>query len=237
MALFKSHVLTQASGSVAGLTYSRSRAGLVLRNRSTPVNRQTSRQLAVRNAITILVNTWTETLTQAQRNRWNVYAANVPITNRLGDQRTTTGQNWFIASNTPRIQAHPLAGFISTIVTLAPVTFTRGDYSTPTFVADAAAGIDIAFDDTDPFNSSTENALLVYMHRPANRAQRSPHNHSRLVATIGNGEGSPFNISPVQAANNAFPLNTGNAIALSFVQTLNTGQLAAKRTVGPVLVT
>jgi len=237
MALFKSQVLTQASGSVAGLTYSRGRSGLVLRNRTIPVNTQTARQSAVRNALTTLVIAWIETLTAAQRAAWELYAANVPVTNALGDSRNISGQNWFIAANTPRIQFATLGLLDAPIIPTAPRQFDRGDFHTPTFVADAAAGITVTFDPTDDFNSDTDQGLLWYMHRPHNSARRTSPNHKRALMSINDGATSPVNIAASFVASQAFPLNSGNAISLSFVQTLNTGKLSTIRTIGPQLVT
>lgn len=95
---------TQISGSIGGTTYSHNRFGAYKRNRSIPVNPNTARQVAVRNAVRSIAIAWQNTLTQVQRDAWNVYASNVSWQNRLGQTVTLTGLNHYIRSNTPRVQ-------------------------------------------------------------------------------------------------------------------------------------
>lgn len=94
----------QRSGSSGGTVWSHNRSGAYIRARSIPVNPNTARQVAVRNAVRSLTIAWQNTLTQAQRDAWNVYAANVSWLNRLGQSITLTGLNQYIRSNTPRVQ-------------------------------------------------------------------------------------------------------------------------------------
>lgn len=95
---------TQVSGSIGGTTFSHNRSGAYKRNRSIPVNPNTARQQAVRNAVTSIAIAWDLTLSQAQRDAWNVYAAAVNWTNKLGQSIKLTGLNHFIRSNTPLVQ-------------------------------------------------------------------------------------------------------------------------------------
>lgn len=95
---------TQISGSIGGTTWSHNRFGAYKRNRSVPVNPNTARQVAVRNAVTSITIAWQNTLTQAQRDAWNVYAANVTWLNKLGQSVKLTGLNHYVRSNTPRVQ-------------------------------------------------------------------------------------------------------------------------------------
>lgn len=94
---------TQKSGSTGGTTHSRNRFGAYERSRSMPVNPNTARQVAVRNAVRSIAIAWDQTLTQVQRDAWNLYAANVAWTNKLGQATNLTGLNMFIRSNTPRV--------------------------------------------------------------------------------------------------------------------------------------
>ena len=95
----------QQSGSIGGVVYSHNRFGAYRRNRSVPVNPNTDRQVAVRNIVRSLAIAWQLTLTQDQRDAWDVYAANVTWKNHLGQDVLLTGLNHYIRSNTPRIQA------------------------------------------------------------------------------------------------------------------------------------
>lgn len=96
---------TQMSGSAGGTTHSRNRSGAYIRNRSMPVNPNTARQVAVRNAVRSIAIAWQNSLTQAQRDGWNWYANSdgTTWTNKLGQTISLTGLNMFIRSNTPRV--------------------------------------------------------------------------------------------------------------------------------------
>jgi hypothetical protein len=91
---------TQVSGSIGGTTFSHNRFGSYKRNRSIPVNPNTDRQVAIRNAIRSLTIAWANTLTPAQREAWEVYASNVVWKNKLGQNVWLTGLNHYVRSNT-----------------------------------------------------------------------------------------------------------------------------------------
>ena len=95
---------TQMSGSSGGTTFSHNRFGAYRRNRSIPVNPNTDRQVAVRNAVRALTIAWQNTLTQDQRDAWETYADNVPWQNKLGQSVLLTGLNHYVRSNTPLVQ-------------------------------------------------------------------------------------------------------------------------------------
>lgn len=94
---------TQISGSIGGTTWSHNRFGAYKRNRSIPVNPNTSRQVAVRNAVRSIAIAWETVLTEVQRGAWETYAAGVDWINKLGQTVNLTGLNHFIRSNTPRV--------------------------------------------------------------------------------------------------------------------------------------
>lgn len=161
---FKSQIITQASGSIGGITASHNRGGMYFRARSIPTNPGTSFQTAVRNIMTSLVTYWTETLTAAQRTSWNVYAANVPRLDTLGESRLITGQQTFISYNTPRIQA----GLPQ--VDDGPTIYDRGDFDN-TLTVNASASTDdvvVTFDNGLTWANEDDAALLVYSSMPQN---------------------------------------------------------------------
>lgn len=91
MALFKSNLLAQASGSLNGTTFSRNKGGAYIRGRGIPSNPQTDRQDQVRTAMAVISKAWKNTLTQNQRDQWNAYGANLQVINRLGDTTQLSG--------------------------------------------------------------------------------------------------------------------------------------------------
>lgn len=88
----------QLSGSVGGVTASHNRYGQYLRNRTVPVNPNTDRQQAVREAFATATTSWRD-LTNAQREAWTAYANQTPVLNRLGESVTLTGQAMYVRTN------------------------------------------------------------------------------------------------------------------------------------------
>lgn len=158
---FKSPVYSSASGAIAGLVYSHNSGGLYTRSRAVPTNPSSPQQVAVRNAVAGLSNYWSSVLTAAQRDAWNVYAANVPLVGPLGDARQVSGIAQYVRSNVPRIQAS------LTRVDDGPSTFTVGSFTNPTLTGVASTGvISIAFTNTDDWANAAGGAMLVYTSRP-----------------------------------------------------------------------
>lgn len=237
MALFKSHLVTQASGSVGGTTYSHTRSGLYMRARSIPVNPNTANQLAVRAALTTLVTVWTQTLTPARRAAWDLYAANTPVVNALGDPINLSGQNWFIAANTPRIQSNTKIPTtpISPIYD-APTVFDRGAFDSPTYVASEAAGITVSFNAADTWNQAA-GAMFVYQGRPQNPSRNFYKGPFRLIAAFDGSTPatSPINISAATVALLGYPFVVGQNLSVRFVVSQADCRLSSPRVVGPQL--
>lgn len=135
---FKSHILTQASGSVGGTTYATNRSGLYMRARAIPTNPGTALQTIVRNAFSTLTTRW-GTLTDTQRANWAIYANNVPWKNTLGDSIKLTGPTMYVGSNTPRIQAG------DSIIDNAPTSFTVPAIASPDLYQDVLTPFAVNF--------------------------------------------------------------------------------------------
>jgi len=118
---FKSEIVTQASGSIGGTTYSHNRGGMYRRARSVPTNPNTTKQQAVRSIFSGLVSAWLNTLTQANRDTWKTYADNTPRMDSLGNELILTGQQMYVGANTGRQQV----GLSS--VANGPTTYNRGE--------------------------------------------------------------------------------------------------------------
>lgn len=153
---FKSALVTEASGSVGGMTASHNRFGLYLRARAIPVNGMTVLQQAVRNAIAQITTAWSATLTQAQRDAWEAYANAVPISDRLGSQRFLTGLNWYCACNVPRLQAG------LTRVDNGPTDLLMAEGTAPVATVTAPSTLSVAFTNSDAWAGEVGGALLVY---------------------------------------------------------------------------
>lgn len=158
--LIQSPLLTKASGALAGMVGSHNKGGMYLRGRATPTNPSTSFQQAIRNAINQLSTAWSNTLTQAQRDAWDVYAANQPLTNRLGESRNVPGLAQYTRSNVPRLQAG------ATRIDDAPTTFTLPSFTVSAVSASEATQLlSITFDVADAWNAD-DGWLPILCSRP-----------------------------------------------------------------------
>ncbi len=196
--LFKSQVLTQASGSVGGMTYTRTRSGLTVRARSVPVQPVSPFRAAVQSALAALSILWSQTLTDAERAAWTLYAANTPYVNALGDPLILSGQQIFIACNTPRLQATQPA------ITTAPTIFGLGSLAAYGINYVIAAGVGtLSFLNTDQWANDTGGALLIYVSQAVPIARnffKGPYRYAGKVdGDPMTPPTSPATISPVPA--------------------------------------
>lgn len=86
--------MTDGRGKVGGHVVSKNRAGSYVRTKVTPVNPQSTAQLAVRNRLTSFSQSWSA-LTQEQRDAWNGSVSDYARTDIFGDLRNPTGFNLF----------------------------------------------------------------------------------------------------------------------------------------------
>jgi hypothetical protein len=101
MAKAKSHLMSIIRGSVAGVTYlSGPDHQLVMRQRTTPVNPQTTRQSQMRSEFSGAAARW-NALTPNQRRAWEQYAETVTIENPV-DNFNPSGRSLFIGNISTR---------------------------------------------------------------------------------------------------------------------------------------
>lgn len=217
MALFKSQVLTQASGSVGGMTYTRTRSGLTIRARSIPVQPVSPARDAVQASMATLSNRWSNILTDAQRSAWSVWAASSPYVNKLGDPLILSGQQAFIANNSPRLQG------AFNIIDAAPPIFGLGNLSAVTVTAAAlASALTVNFVNTDNAFQNTDGGLLVYVTPPLPAARnfiKGPYRYAGKVAGAAILPTSPATLT------SPFTMTGGQKIAWRAYAVQDNGQL------------
>ena len=163
--LFKPILGSQLSGSLGGITASHNAGGSYFRQRATPTNPNSVFQQAVRNAMSILSTAWVDTLTQVQRDAWAVYADNVKVVNRIGDQINIPPLSMFNRSNVGRLQVGlPRQD-------AAPVIFDIGSFTEVEFALDEPNDeVDVTFENTDDWANEDDSAMLVYASAPQNQS-------------------------------------------------------------------
>lgn len=91
--------VAQMSGSEAGRTYARNKGGAYIRNRTTPLNPNSTFQQTVRARVNTLSKAWGGTLTNAQRDSWIAFSAANPITDVFGESLQLTGAQMYLRLN------------------------------------------------------------------------------------------------------------------------------------------
>lgn len=129
MALIKSTILAQISGSINGVTFAHNRGGAYARNRSLPSNPGTDRQDQVRTAMASLSKAWGESLTEMQRAAWRIFGSQQQVQNRLGDTITLSGIAAFNRVNLFRMST------LGAAMTEDPPEMTGGEDPAPTFLS------------------------------------------------------------------------------------------------------
>lgn len=196
----------QRSGKQGGMVWSHNAGGPYVRTRSIPVNPQTDRQVAVRNAVRNLSIAWETVLTQANRDGWDVYAANVTWVNRLGQSIKLSGLNHYVRSNTQKI----VSG-IATIDT-APAIQDIGDAEDALAATASEATQDLTIDGNAVGLWVGEAAAWQYyfMGLPQNASRKFFGGPYRFVTAVPGAGPPPF---PVVIAA-PFPFQEGQRIWL-----------------------
>lgn len=167
---FTSPVYSAASGSVAGVTYSRNKGGMYTRSRAIPSNPNSASQLTVRDNLTVSSQAWSG-LTQAQRDEWNALAPTVAWTNTLGQSIQLSGINLFNQVNSLRL----LAGMA--VLEAAPADVVRVDVPLVEAVETSAGSLDV----TTTNSFAATDKLLVFVSRPTNPGRSTAAQPKRFV--------------------------------------------------------
>ncbi|MCH8992650.1 MAG: hypothetical protein IIA44_13015 [Acidobacteria bacterium] len=225
--LFKSQILTQASGSIGGITASHNRGGMYFRARAIPTDPNTPAQATIRSIFSALVDRWSSILTSVQRGSWDVYADLVPLPGPLGDPITVSGFNHFVRSNVPRSRA------TRPIVDTAPPFPTLGlmGLVAVTSVSAATQAVTFTFDDTDLWNVADGFGQVQH-----SRGQNNSINFFRgpyRQAGFFNGDGPA--VSPAVIAV-PFVITEGQNMFFRVRASFPDGKLTAAQFIGPVIV-
>lgn len=160
--------ITQMSGSIGGTTFARNSSGNYARSRTKPTNPNTALQQRVRNAVGMLSDRWSNTLTAGQRIAWALYASNVVMLNKLGESVHHSGYNHFQRSNSF------LSQYGMTIIDAGPVVFElpAKDPVLSITASEATQRYELTFDDNLAWCSEDDAYMPCLLGAPQN-AQRN----------------------------------------------------------------
>lgn len=216
----KSSLMTEASGSIGGITASHNRGGLYLRARVIPVNPNTPQQQAIRGFVAQLSSLWLSVLSALQRGAWDTYALNVPLPDRLGEPRNVGGLAMYIRSNVPRLQVGlPRVDDGPTIYNLG--AYTAGTFAPP---SEATQASDVVFAATDAWVGEDDAAMIFFWSRAQNSSVNYFKGPYRSTTTIlGDLALPPTPPLPIDAS---FPFVAGQAVFVRQNVTRADGRLA-----------
>lgn len=227
--LFKSGIITAASGSLGGLTASHNRGGQYLRARVIPTNPSSGPQVAIRAIFGSLATAW-QTLTDDQRAAWTTYAINVPVINRLGDPINLTGQQMYIRNNTAAVQVGlPRVDDGPTIFAsdaLSPVTLLPVETNNL---------IGVEFDTTDEWANEAGGALLVYASRQKAATVNFFKGPYRFAGTVDGADPVPPT-SPATNITNVFEQSLLNVMFGRVLSVRVDGRISPVQFIGPNLI-
>lgn len=181
--LFKPLLGTDLSGKVGGIVASHNRGGAYFRAATIPTNPNTPFQQVVRASVAQLAAQWESTLTQLQRDAWAVYATNVTLTNRIGEQMNVTPLDMYVRSNVARQQiGSSRVDDAPTIFNLGAKTFQDAGVAS---VALQSVGVNFGTDIlADPWANESNSFMIVYISRPQNVGIGFFRGPYRFAATI-----------------------------------------------------
>lgn len=222
--IFLGTILGPMSGSLNGITFSHNKGGQYARMRATPTDPATVQQVAMRNYVSQLSNRWADTLTQAQRDAWDVYASNVPRPNKMGGTQLLSGIAHYIRSNSVRLQADPTS-LVLPLVDDGPTTFNVGSYETPTVTTTTPfTDVTLIIQSGQAWAAEDGAAMLCWTSRPVSPTKKFFKGPYRIVAPFLGNSTTP--LAGVQSTTAAFPWVSGGASFARLNVTRSDGRLS-----------
>lgn len=177
-------LVSSVKGSVGGTTFQSNASGEIIRKRPQVHKASTTKQTQAHARLQTLLSQW-QTLTQAQRDAWYIYARTWPKVNKFGQSKNLTALNWFTSLNWWRTYLG------SSIFTLPPVHTTPP--APPAFeMIFSDTAIKILF--TEPY-VFTENNIAIWCSLPTRRNTLTLNQIRKLIYVITAAPASPLDIT------------------------------------------
>jgi hypothetical protein len=98
--------LAELRGKIGGMVVSRNASGAYVRNFVSPVQPNTDKQIAIRQAATYCALRWRNTLTATQRLAWEIYARATPVLDKFGSRNLLSGIAHYLRYNVEMRRQH-----------------------------------------------------------------------------------------------------------------------------------
>jgi len=178
-------MIADMRGKVNGTVHSKNRSGAYMRNKTSPVNPQTSFQSAVRNSFAQFAQGW-RSLTTVQRTAWSNAVDAFSRTNIFGDNYKLTGANLYMALNRiidtiggVAITSPPIPAAVTAVDTLS----VDADVSDATMVATYTPAI------------PATQTVAIYATAPQSAGVKFVKNKYRFIEAIVTADASPYDIT------------------------------------------
>jgi hypothetical protein len=188
-----SALMSEMRGKLNGSVFTKNRYGMALRNKVTPVNRNTPDQSKIKALFTSFNQKW-RTLTEDQQKAWNAAVQDFKRTNIFGDSFTPSGMNLYTELNTS------LAVIGQAEITKPPLPVNVPGITGFTLDVDSTLGaekFDIAY---TPTPTDADVIHMVYATRCYSAGKRYVKSEYRMIGTIASGSASPFDALTVWTA-------------------------------------
>ena len=161
-------IASDIRGSIGGTVFSRNGGGAYAKQRVCPTNPNTAGQGIVRAIMSSMYAAWA-LLTAAIRGDWALYATNVTLPNRLGDQINLSGYNMFTRTKA----VCDLIGVAVPAVAPSVMSLAEQDPTIAITPSETGGDIDVAYDNTLGWAGEVGGHLLCYQGLPQNATVNS----------------------------------------------------------------
>lgn len=214
---FLGSFVTAVSGSLGGITASRGRGGQFLRARLIPTDPISGDQAVRRSVFADVSAQWLTLLTTAQREAWDLYAENTPMTDSLGQSFLLSGHQHFVRSGTYSVMLG------NSVFDDAPTTFGIG--ASPVISSFSATDAELSVGVSNIPAGGVTGVI-------AGRPQNVSHNYFRGPFRFGQSSGS----SPITVTQ-PYPAAAGQRQWAEVRNQDAEGRLSQATQAGPVVVT
>lgn len=198
--------ITQVSGAIGGDVHARNRFGNYIRPRTKPVNPHSARQESARAIVSFLAEYWHNDLTAVQRGLWDVYAAAVAMTNRLGETIHLTGFNHFMRTNCARLN------YGGAVIAAAPSILSLPEKDPDLICSEETIATQVftfTFDAAGwAANGDSKMAMLLFQGQPQLASRNYFNGPWRYMDVVGAGEG----IGGTAPSDAVFPFALGQKV-------------------------
>jgi len=183
-------MIADLRGKINGTVHSKNRSGAYMRNKTSPVNPQTTSQSAVRNSFATFSQGW-RSLTATQRNSWIAAVDNFVRNNVFGDAVRLTGANLYMSLN------RVIATIAGTAITTPPIVSAPTGLTASSFVADVSdATIVLTYTPAIPATGT----VALYATAPQSAGISFVKNKYRYIGKLVTANASPFDITSMYEA-------------------------------------